>query len=804
MKQAISATEAKALITQKLSNHFGVSVKDASVEHIYKAVALIVKEILQQGRRDFVERSNSQDGKRVYYLCMEFLMGRSLKNNLYNMKLIKPFEAAVKSFGVTLDSLYGCEPDAGLGNGGLGRLAACFLDGFASEGYLATGYSLRYEFGIFTQTLVDGWQTELPDNWLPGGDVWLVPREDSAIEIKFDGYMDESWDGSFHHVKHCDANTVLAVPCDMMVSGHGGKGVSKLRLWAAKAPSVDFDFHKFNQGELLRSVERSAMAEMITKVLYPADNHREGKSLRLSQQYFLVSASIQDIVRQHLHRFGTMDNFAQKAAIQLNDTHPALAIPELMRILLDECGYGWEQAWDIVTNTFSYTNHTVMAEALECWPEDLFKSKLPRIYQIVCEINHRFCYENDAATGGNQAMVKSMSIITDDVVRMANLCIAGSHKVNGVSAMHSEIIKDSVFSNFYKVTPDKFTNVTNGIAHRRWLCQANPKLAEKLTELIGNGFITDASKLEKLMEFKNDKTVLNDLEKIKRSNKDALCKYIMEHNGISVDPDSIFDVQVKRLHEYKRQHLSAMHILSRYLYLKENPNASITPHTYIFGAKAAPGYFLAKQIIRFIVSLSAEIEKDPVINKMIKVVFLENYNVTLAELLMPAADFSEQISLAGTEASGTGNMKLMMNGAVTLGTLDGANVEIYQEVGNENIILFGMNAQEVENLKKTEYNPNEYYNGNPIIRQAIDVMKSGLNGNSFADIAGALTTLDQYRVFADFESYAGAQKTACDIYSQRDKFNRMSLVNIAKSGCFASDRSIRDYASGIWSAKKIK
>ena len=802
MKQAFSAAEARELIKTKLSRHFGVTPENASAEHFYKAVSLIVREQLQKGRSDFIERSNTQDGKRVYYLCMEFLMGRSLKNNLHNLDLQKPFTSALKNFGLTLESLYECEPDAGLGNGGLGRLAACFLDGLASNGYPATGYSLRYEFGIFKQKLIDGWQTELPDNWLPGGDVWLIPREDSVINVNFDGYIEESWDGSYHHIHHKDAAVVQAVPYDMMVSGLDGKGVSKLRLWSAKAPG--FDMALFNQGDYMKAIEHNAMAEVITKVLYPSDNHREGKSLRLSQQYFLVSASVQDIVHKHLNQFGTMDNFSEKVAIQLNDTHPALAIPELMRILLDDCGYSWDAAWDITTKTFSYTNHTVMKEALECWPEDLFKQKLPRVYQIVCEINHRFCYFVDAAAGGDLEKVQSMSIISPGVVRMANLCIAGSRKVNGVSALHSEILKETVFKDFYSTTPEKFTNVTNGIAHRRWLCQANPLLTKKLTELIGSSFISNASNLEKLAAFKDDSAVIDDLSAIKHKNKVRLSNYISENMGVKVDPSSIFDVQVKRLHEYKRQHMNALHILSDFLYLKQNPDKDFQPHTYIFGAKAAPGYFLAKQIISFIVKLGQEIDKDPVISQKLKIVYMEEYNVSLAELLIPAADISEQISLAGTEASGTGNMKLMMNGAVTLGTLDGANVEIYNAVGDENIILFGMNAAQAEERKKRGYHPLEIYQNDLKIKAAVDALKEGFGGVSYENIAHSLTSLDPYMVLEDFEDYCAAQDKARKLFTQPKLFGTMSLMNIAKSGCFASDRAINEYAKNIWGCKKIK
>lgn len=662
------------------------------------------------------------------------------------------------------------------------------------------GYSLRYEFGIFRQKLVDGWQTELPDRWLPGGQVWLQSHPEKSVKVLFDGRIEESWADGYHSVNHVDATAIEAVPYDMMVAGYGGKGVSRLRLWAAK--SNDFDMKLFNGGEYIRAMEQNAMAEVITKVLYPEDNHAEGKSLRLNQQYFLVSATIQDIVRRHLRIYGTLDNFPELVAIHLNDTHPVLAIPELMRILLDECGYSWDSAWDIVTRSIAYTNHTVMAEALECWQVDMFARKLPRIYQIIEEINKRFCAEmHEKGIDGSQ--IARMAVINDGIVKMANLAVIAGHSVNGVSKLHSEILKESVFSDFYKVTPEKFKNVTNGIAHRRWLNQSNPGLSNLILDLIGDKFITDASALQGLMKYKDDESVLKQLAKIKKANKVKMAEYIQTNNGIIVDPDSIFDVQVKRLHEYKRQHLNAINILSTYLWLKANPNAEFTPKTYIFGAKAAPGYYFAKQIIQFIVELGNRINNDPDVNKKLKVVYLEDYRVSVAEKLIPSAEISEQISLAGTEASGTSNMKFMINGAVTLGTLDGANVEIHESVGDDNIILFGMTTSEVNALKHRGYNPQEYYNNSREIMDIINYIEREFSGK-FHDIAESLRNKDPYMVLADFSDYSIAQQNASALYADPMHWNHMSLVNIAQAGRFAADRSIRDYANTIWEATPVE
>ncbi len=800
MNYRLTKKEAKELISGKLSHYFGVSTQEATDEQYYKAVALVVRELMHQGLREFRSEADNVNSKKIYYLSMEFLMGRSLKNNLYNLNLTKVVGDALKDFGVKLDKLYDCEPDAGLGNGGLGRLAACYLDGLATQGYYGMGYSILYECGIFKQKLIDGWQTELPDFWLPGGEVWLAPREKDTFTVRFGGEVIDNWDNQYHSVEYRNTNDIIAVPYDMFVSGKDGKGISILRLWKSKAPSLDM--HLFDQGQYMKAVEQQAMAEVISKVLYPADNHYEGKSLRLKQQYFLVSASIQDIVSRHLRHFGSVDNLAEKNAIHINDTHPTLSIPELMRILLDECGYGWDEAWNIVTQATAYTNHTVMKEALECWSEDLVRSLLPRIYQIIKEIDNRYraYIWNTTFDAGK---VEEMAIISGGVVKMANLCVATCHSVNGVSALHSQILKDTIFNSYYKLNPDKFKNVTNGIAHRRWLCQANPELTAYVTELIGDGFIYNADELEKLKKFAKDKKVLANIEKIKTNNKKAFAAYVKEKTGVELDPTSIFDVQVKRLHEYKRQNLNALQIVAKYLEIKENPDGDYVPHTYIFGAKAASGYFMAKKIISFICAMADLINNDPDMRGRLKVVYLEDYNVTMAEKLMPAADISEQISLAGTEASGTGNMKLMINGALTLGTLDGANVEIHESVTEENMFLFGMTTPEVEDLKRRGYVPSNYLSGNAELRKVINFIQGGINGKQFPEIAN-IVNHDPYMVLADFADYRATQKKIDEVWKDREKWNRMSLLNTAGAGRFATDRAINDYARDIWHTKPVR
>ena len=782
-------------IVETLHSEMSVDPENASNEQYYKACAMVLRELLGPKRKGNTAANYTRGKKQVYYLSMEFLMGRSLKNSLYNLGLVETFQKALQRHEVKLENLYECEPDPGLGNGGLGRLAACYLDGLATDGYTATGYSILFEYGIFKQKLSDGWQSELPDYWLPGGEVWLEPVPEHTVEVRFGGEVKENWDGAYHMVSHVGYSTVMAVPYNMYVTGYNPEAVSLLRLWKAQSPGIDMDL--FNKGDYLGAFGQKSYAEVISKVLYPNDDHTEGKLLRLRQQYFLAAAAVGDIFRRHMSAYGTVDNFAEKNAIHINDTHPTLAIPELMRVLLDECGYSWERSWDIVTHSFAYTNHTVMSEALEKWDIGLMKTLLPRVYQIIEEINRRFCQEL-RDKGVSEEQIGRMSILFQGKVRMAHLCIAGSHSVNGVSALHSQIIRDDVFHPFYLVTPEKFKNVTNGIASRRWLMQSNPRLNQMICELIGDGFLRDFSQLTRLREFGRDEKILRRMAEIKKANKEDFARFLQEERGITVDPNTLFDVQVKRLHEYKRQHLNALHILHQYLWIKENPQAPFQPKTYIFGAKAAPGYYLAKQILKFICDLAVMIDNDPQVKGKLKVVFLEEYNVTLSEQLMPAAEISEQISLAGTEASGTGNMKLMLNGAITLGTLDGANVEILQQVGDENILIFGMKTPEVEALKARGYSPRHFIQQSGALQQVLAFLEQNRHLPSFGSMAEYLKNGDPYMAAADFESYCRIQSQASELYQQEAAWQRMSLMNVAGSGFFCADRAIQDYARDIW------
>lgn len=796
--KTITKAELKEQFVNIIHNDYQTTPEEASDQQVFEALTKIVVNILKAKRRHFTVKTNSQGRKKVYYLSMEFLMGRSLKTSIYNLEMVKETTDMLKEFGISINSIYDQEPDAGLGNGGLGRLAACYLDALAADGYHATGYSICYEFGIFKQKLDDGWQTELPDNWLPGGSAWLVPVPTKAVEVRFDGELKEYWDNQYHCVTHENYTSVMAIPYDLFVSGYDSEAVSKLRLWKAECPS--FDMSMFNKGDYSKALGRNIISQAITKVLYPNDNHAEGKSLRLRQQYFLCAASIGDIVNQHMSVYGTLDNLHEKVAIHINDTHPTLAIPELMRVLLDDCGYSWDKAWHIVQHTFAYTNHTVMPEALEKWDCNLLKSVTPRIFSIIVEINERYCRDLWERYQDHDK-VSRMSIIENNFVKMATLCVHASHSVNGVAKIHSEIIKKETFKDEYNDTPTKFKNVTNGIAYRRWLYQSNEGLTELLKDKIGSGFLKNASDLSKLTVFKDDPEVLDKLADIKLDNKKKFAKYVKNQYGIILNTDSIFDVQVKRLHEYKRQQLNALNIISEYNYLKENPDADFVPKTYIFAAKAAPGYYMAKQIIKLIWNISQEVRKDKKLNEKLNVVFLEDYNVTLSEILMPAANISEQISLAGTEASGTGNMKLMINGAITLGTMDGANVEIHEAVGDDNIIIFGMNVDEV-NASKAGYQPMNIYNSNGVIKAAIDRMQYGINGEVFNEIADTLKNTDTYMALADFDSYKNAQKYASECYKDQRKWNKMSLMNIANAGIFSADRSVEDYARDIWGLSK--
>ena len=794
--------EFEKLLKDKLTSECNVTLDTASADQIYRCLASVIRQIMSDRQKQFQSKVLGQGKKQVYYLCMEFLMGRSLRSSLFNLGLNEVAESVLADADIKIDTIYDQEPDAGLGNGGLGRLAACYLDGMATDCIPGTGYSILYEYGIFKQKIVDGWQQQTADNWLPGGQVWIKSHPDQAQEIRFDGQAIETWEGGFHHVKYENYNSVIAVPNDMYVAGYGSNGVSKLRLWQAKAPS--FDMSSFNAGNYNTAISQSASAELISKILYPNDNHTEGKILRLRQQYFFSAASIADILQNHLNQYGTLDNLPDKVSIQLNDTHPTVAIPEMMRILLDECSYEWDAAFDICRKVFAYTNHTVMSEALEKWNADIFRSTLPRIWQIVCEMDRRCRAELAQAFPGDQGKIDYMAIIGDNQVRTANICAYTCHAINGVSKLHSEIIKDSVFHDYFLFKPNAFKNVTNGIAYRRWLLCSNPGLTHLLEETIGDGFKTDASELKKLEKFVDDKSVQEAAAKVKRENKVIFANYLQKSTGQVIDPDSIFDCQVKRMHEYKRQHLNALNIAAEYLYLKSNPNAEFTPKTYIFGAKAAPGYYMAKQMIRMICKLGKLIDEDPAVRGKLRIVYLEDYCVSLSERLMPASEVSEQISLAGTEASGTGNMKFMLNGAITLGTLDGANVEIADAAGHENEIIFGMLTPEVNALKGMGYHPGAFINGDNTAMAVLDFLEKGWNGENFSEVTSNLRNADPYMVMADFKDYRRAQHDLQQLYRDKQKWNHMSLKNIANAGIFSADRSIMDYARDIWGAAPVK
>ena len=797
----LTKSNIKDMIESASNKAFGVSAMELNTMQLYKCVATVVRDMLLEKRTAFNRQYKARERKRVHYLSMEFLMGRSLKNNLFNMELDGLFaETLKKYYKVNIDDLYECEPDAGLGNGGLGRLAACYLDCLAKENYPVMGHSLRFEYGFFQQKIVDGWQTELPDNWLPGGEVWLKERPDKIQIVRFGGEVKEIWTDNGPVYEQVGCEEVQAFPYDMVVEGYRANAVGVLRLWSARN-NKPFDFRTFGQGEYLRALEEQSNAEMITKVLYPNDNHEEGKILRLKQEYFLVSAAMQNIVADHYKRYGNFDNFVNMVAVHINDTHPALCGPELMRIFVDEYRMDWDRAWNIVTQICAYTNHTVLAEALECWPEYIFKRLLPRIYQIVVEINERACKQFFEKTRDFKK-VSDLAIIAYDQVRMANLSIISSHKVNGVSALHSEILKKQLFRDFYELDKDKFTNVTNGIAYRRWLCQSNPGLTALIKDLIGDAFLTDASELTKLNAYLDDEEVHAQMAKIKLANKKKFADIASKKLGVSIDPNTRFDVQVKRLHEYKRQLLNVLKIVSLYHDLKENPDLDVTPQTFIFGAKAAPSYYTAKEVIRLICSIQKDLESHPKIREKLNVVFMENYCVTMAESLIPAAEVSEQISLAGKEASGTGNMKFMINGALTLGTLDGANVEMSEAVGLDNIFIFGLTAEEVANVWANGYNSTDYYFKLPKLRAVIEDLNVGFGGTTFEAVSNYLLRnypiADPYMCFADFASYMSCHERMNETYKDVNMWNRMSLKNIAEAGRFSADRSVREYAEKIW------
>ncbi len=791
----------KEAIVQKLRLNYGCTEQQATDGEIMKACAMVLRDIMAERGVQTREETVREEKRKVHYLSLEFLMGRSLMKNAFNLELLDELTAAIDELGFKAADIFDMEPDAGLGNGGLGRLAACYLDSMTTLEIPAAGYSICYELGIFKQKIVEGQQVELPDDWMQLGDAWLLPKLQEAEEVHFGGKVRTRWDNGHLMVVHEDYTRVLAIPCDMEIAGYDTDHVNTLRLWQARSPKP-IDMKLFSEGQYLHAAEERAMADAISQVLYPEDNHYEGKSLRLKQQYFFVSATIQSITRKHIQQYGTLKNFHEKNVIQINDTHPTLVIPELMRILVDDAGMDWDEAWNITTHCVAYTNHTVLSEALEVWPQQLFETLLPRVWQILQEIARRWqarveeYYHDPAKTA-------KLAIIWDGSVRMANLCIAGSMAVNGVSALHSEILRKDLFRDACQMEPEKFKNVTNGIDHRRWVPQINPGLDGLLRDLIGEGYLTRPTELAGLEKYAGDKAVLQRLEDIKKQNKLAFAAFARKHQGVVLNTDAIFDVQVKRLHEYKRQLLNALQIIYLYQRLQDDPNLDIPPQTFLFGAKAAPGYAVAKRIIHLINSLADQVNSDPLCKDRLQVVFLENYRVSLAEVLMPASEVSQQISTAGKEASGTGNMKFMMNGALTVGTLDGANVEMHGLLGDENMFLFGLHADEVEHLRHT-YDPNLLYQRDPVLRRVLDQLKVGFrDGVSYEDLFQRLVTgadgqADQYMVLADFTAYCQAESRMRHTYTDRETWNRMSLTNIARSGVFAADRAIGQYADTIW------
>lgn len=793
----ISKNELKSDIEDKLNAHFGKKAQEASDTEFFCACAMLLREMTSRNR----VHGDRQETRHIHYLSMEFLMGRSLAKNAFNLGILDELSEALNEMGVNASDIFEAEPDAGLGNGGLGRLAACYMDSMATLGLPATGYSLCYELGMFCQRITDYKQTEIADSWTISADSWLVPCYEEAVEVRFGGRCEENWDFT-GKCETCvkDYTSVLAVPRDMLISGFETDCVNTLRLWDAKSPK-SLDMRLFSSGEYVKSMEQRTMAEVITKVLYPADETTEGKILRIKQQYFFVSATAQSVVKQHRKEYGDVRSFAEHHVFQINDTHPTMVIPELMRIFMDEDGLGWDEALEIVSNCVAYTNHTVMSEALESWPQELIATQLPRIWQIVREIDvrHRkYLYERFC--GNDDAMLRNL-IVSGGKVHMANICLAVCFKVNGVSGMHSEILKHDLFRDIYSQKPDKFTNVTNGIDHRRWLTQINPELHGLITELLGNeDYLLHPEMLSQLESFSSDSRVLHRLENIKLSNKTKFAEYVKKENGIILNTDAVFDVQIKRLHEYKRQLLCAMLILELQQRLHDNPSAEFLPRCFIFGAKAASGYKVAKRIISLICSLADEINSDPLCAGKLQVVFLENYRVSVAEKLMPAAQISEQISTAGKEASGTGNMKLMMNGAITIGTLDGANVEMHERLGDENMVLFGLRADEVSALKARGYDPLAIYNKNDRLRLVLNHMSRGFkNGESFSDLVSKLVYGgDEYMLLADYDSYVEAHDRLYTLMADNEKRSAVSLRNIARSGVFAADRAVADYAKNIW------
>ncbi len=804
-----SQTDIGEKIIQKLIARGISDPKLATDEQMYHAVVSAVKDILGENRENFTRLAKQTSAKRVCYLCMEFLVGRSLKNYLMNMGLYDSVCRFLSESGTSFEKIYACEADPGLGNGGLGRLAACFMDSLTAKDYFANGYSLLYENGLFKQKIIEGEQVELPDDWIPGGGAWLFPHPEKSISVRFGGKITESWANGECKITHTEYDEVKAVPYDLLIPGTVSNATNSIRLWRARQPYSGINGYDISQSSYVRHLNEADSVEIITKQLYPPDDHDEGKLLRLTQQYFLVSASLQSIIRDYFSSKGSLEGFEDNIAIHINDTHPALCIPELMRIFMDVYSFSWEDAWRIVTKCVSYTNHTVLPEALECWRVDLFSIKLPRIYNIVLEINRRFTTDLWNLYPGDWDRISRMSIVAYNQVRMANLSVVGSHTVNGVSKLHSEILKKTIFHDFYKMDPAKFTNVTNGVVHRRWLNYANPGLCSLISDLIGDDFRENAGELSKLSAFAEDKNVLTRVSEIKLSNKVNFANYVHEKTGKIIDPRSVFDVQIKRMHEYKRQLLNVLKIMSLYEQILDNPNADIPPQTFIFGCKAAPGYAMAKKIIKLIYFLSEELERNPLTKDRLRIVFMEEYNVSLAERLIPAADISEQISLAGKEASGTGCMKLMMNGAVTVGTLDGANVEILDAVGADNMYVFGLNTPEVEELWRNGYVAREYYHASELLRKVIDRFSMPIGGQDFSHISdylvnGGYGIADPFMCLADFESYTNAYNAAMKDYKDPLVWAKKSIINTAKSGIFSSDNSVSHYASEIWHMKPVR
>ena len=796
----ISRDEVRSAIEDKLCAHFAVTSKNASDDQVFQASAMVIREIMS---RLLAAEETKKPGREVHYLSMEFLMGRSLMKNAFNLGISDALTGALEDLGRSAADIFESENDAGLGNGGLGRLAACYMDSLASLGIPATGYSICYELGIFRQKIVDGRQTEVADDWRSAAESWLVPRNDEAVEIRFGGHISPHWDSFGHyHAEHIGYQTVTAVPRDMLIAGYGTSEVNTLRLWDARSTTA-LDMYLFSEGEYVKSLEQRTMSEVITKVLYPADDHIEGKTLRLKQQYFFVSATAQSIVKKHMERYGVIRSFAEHHVIQINDTHPTLVIPELMRIMMDEYGLGWDEAWSIVTASVAYTNHTVMSEALEKWPQELIQTLLPRVWEILCEINRRWCEYLVSKFGSSEKVGRNL-IIQDGQVHMANLCLAACYKINGVSALHGQILRDDLFKDICQLGPERFTYVTNGIDHRRWLAQINPRLHALVSELLGSDkYLRAPEDLGRLADFASESAVAERVNEIKRQNKCDFAEFLRRNDNFSLNTDAILDVQVKRLHEYKRQLLCAMLIVRLQMQLHDNPNMDFVPRSFVFGAKAAAGYQTAKRIIELICSLANDINNDPVCQGRLQVCFMENYRVSAAEALMPAAQVSEQISTAGKEASGTGNMKLMLNGAVTIGTLDGANVEMYERLGDENMFLFGLRTEDVAALKASGYDPRRYVGYDPELSAVLDRISRGFaDGKSYSDlVSGLLYNGDPYMLCADFRDYVNTHDRLYRAIALPGERARLSLMNTARAGIFAADRAIREYAEEIWKIK---